>query len=325
MDNLLTIIIPVFNCDNYLKFCLDSVINQKYKNFEIILIDDGSTDETPKICDEYSNNDRRIQVLHIPNGGVSNARNVGIEKASGDFITFLDADDWVDANGYSECLETMIRNQLDVVAFDSVYFYENINRFERKYMFGSKKYLSIYKQDLVLDDFFLKSAWVTNKIFKASAIKGFIFDENKKIGEDVYFLLNVLLSNKLKCANLSYPCYFRRVNDLSATGKGIDNNSLDFLLSSFDIYQKLHNVKKGYIGIYRMIISIDNIFRKIDINHYDERMLRECTNLSRKTTFFDRLSFMFSKRIRSVFKVRFFSTFISYKIRLKHLIRKTNG
>lgn len=98
MKELISIIVPVYNVENYLKKCIDSIIRQTYKNLEIILVDDGSTDTSGKICDEYAKIDSRIKVIHKFNGGLSSARNVGIEHASGSFISFIDSDDWVGDN-----------------------------------------------------------------------------------------------------------------------------------------------------------------------------------------------------------------------------------
>ncbi|HJA50079.1 MAG TPA: glycosyltransferase, partial [Candidatus Fusicatenibacter intestinipullorum] len=91
----ISVIIPVYNVEKYLKRCLDSVINQTYKNLEIILIDDGSTDNSGKICDEYAQKDERIIVIHKENGGVSSARNKGLDICIGDYISFIDSDDWI--------------------------------------------------------------------------------------------------------------------------------------------------------------------------------------------------------------------------------------
>ena len=92
----ISVIIPVYNVEKYLKRCLDSVINQTYKNLEIILVDDGSTDNSGKICDEYAKNDKRIIVIHKENGGVSVARNIGLDICTGDYVNFIDSDDWID-------------------------------------------------------------------------------------------------------------------------------------------------------------------------------------------------------------------------------------
>ena len=93
-----SIIIPVYNAERYINKCIDSVLDQSYANWELLLIDDGSSDNSGKICDSYSRKDNRIRTIHKPNGGVSSARNLGIEQASGDFITFIDSDDWVESD-----------------------------------------------------------------------------------------------------------------------------------------------------------------------------------------------------------------------------------
>ena len=93
---LISIIIPVYNAEKYLKKCLDSVINQTYKNLEIILVDDGSTDKSPEICDKYAEKDSRIIVLHKENGGVSSSRNAGLDIFKGEYLSFVDSDDYVE-------------------------------------------------------------------------------------------------------------------------------------------------------------------------------------------------------------------------------------
>ena len=95
MDSLISIIIPVYNVEKYLRRCIDSVLGQTYDKLEIILVDDGSTDNSGRICDEYREKDQRIIVIHKENGGLSEARNFGIEKSSGEYISFVDSDDWI--------------------------------------------------------------------------------------------------------------------------------------------------------------------------------------------------------------------------------------
>jgi len=95
-EPLITVIVPVYNVELYLKKCIDSIVNQTYRNLEIILVDDGSTDSCPKICDEYAKKDTRITVYHKENGGLSDARNYGIDRSTGAFLTFIDSDDYID-------------------------------------------------------------------------------------------------------------------------------------------------------------------------------------------------------------------------------------
>jgi len=101
---LFSIIVPVYNVEQYINRCVDSILAQTYQNFELILVDDGSPDNSGKICDEYARKDSRIKVIHIPNGGVSNARNTGLDAASGDYIVFVDSDDWILPNHIEQLL-----------------------------------------------------------------------------------------------------------------------------------------------------------------------------------------------------------------------------
>lgn len=104
--DLISVIVPIYNVESYLCRCVDSILAQKYRNLEIILVDDGSPDNCPKICDEYAVQDTRIKVIHKPNGGLSDARNAGLDVASGDWVSFIDSDDWIEPDMY----EILLRN-----------------------------------------------------------------------------------------------------------------------------------------------------------------------------------------------------------------------
>ena len=108
MNELITVVLPIYNVSAYLKRCIESVIHQTYENLDIILVDDGSTDDSGIICDEYASIDSRITVVHKENGGLSDARNKGIELAKGQFITFIDSDDYID-DDYVEYLYNLIK------------------------------------------------------------------------------------------------------------------------------------------------------------------------------------------------------------------------
>lgn len=107
---LVSIIVPIYKVEDYLVECIESIVNQTYKNLEIILVDDGSPDKCPEICDMYAKKDNRIIVIHQENGGVSSARNIGLEKASGDFIYWVDADDYIDLKFVEDCIEAINEN-----------------------------------------------------------------------------------------------------------------------------------------------------------------------------------------------------------------------
>lgn len=124
MENqaLVSVIIPVYNVEEYLRECIDSVLNQTYKNLEIIIVDDGSTDSSGEICDEYIEKDECVTVIHQKNGGLSAARNTGLTEANGDYIYFLDSDDYIAENALDILLNIAEKNSSDIVFFDAVSF-----------------------------------------------------------------------------------------------------------------------------------------------------------------------------------------------------------
>lgn len=122
---MISVIIPVYNVESYLKRCLDSVINQSYQDLEIILIDDGSTDNSSKICDEYASNDPRVIVIHKQNAGQAAARNDGINIAKGEYIAFVDSDDWIELDMYELLMQAIIDTKADIVASGLNMVYQN--------------------------------------------------------------------------------------------------------------------------------------------------------------------------------------------------------
>ncbi len=194
----ISVIIPVYNCEKYLHKCVDSIINQTYAGFEIILVDDGATDKSPSICDEYSVHDERIKVIHKQNGGVSSARNAGLKFATGDYITFVDADDWLEIDAFEKMLHMV---EPDV----KIYFW-NLNI----YRDGMSKKVSDIIQWKSVEECMLevvhcpkeqnnliRACW--GKLYRRDCIKGVLFPENLYIGEDACFLLDCLM--KVKSTN----------------------------------------------------------------------------------------------------------------------------
>lgn len=132
---LVSIIVPIFNVEKYLSECIDSILSQTYENTEIILIDDGSTDKSAEICDKYALEDKRVRVIHKINGGVSAARNDGLQQANGQLIMFVDSDDWIDSETCGTAVSTMQESGADVVMW--AYISENNGNRSPKTIFGS--------------------------------------------------------------------------------------------------------------------------------------------------------------------------------------------
>lgn len=179
-----TIIIPVYNVEKYLNECVESVLNQTYKNFEIILVDDGSTDNSPKMCDDFTEEDNRIKVIHKKNGGLSSARNAGIKNTTGDYVLFLDSDDFWDNNKTLENLSAIISDEnADVVCYGYKEFYEKTNESKNVICIPEMLFSNLSTEDKL-------EVLLTNGIFTSSAcckaIKTKLILDN-----DIYFAENI--------------------------------------------------------------------------------------------------------------------------------------
>ena len=117
LDNypLVSVVVPIFGIDRYLGICIESILDQTYKNLEIILVDDGSKDRCSEICDLYARKDSRIKVIHKANGGLVSARKAGLETATGEYVGYVDGDDWIDPNFYASMAETILEYDSDIV------------------------------------------------------------------------------------------------------------------------------------------------------------------------------------------------------------------
>ena len=197
-DPFFSIIVPCYNIEKYIIKCLVSLVNQTFRSFEIIIIDDGSTDRTGLICDEYRLNDNRINVIHQCNNGVSVARNIGIDTAKGDWIIFVDPDDWLEINALEIIHNIILLQDSELFLFD--YFQEYKNRCIEKKLFGESK--SLDEKDITalrkapFNQFIIDGKQIEyetnviwNKVYKTSVLRKnkLIFDSKARKGQDVIF------------------------------------------------------------------------------------------------------------------------------------------
>lgn len=125
MEIKISVVVPIYNSERYLHKCVDSLLKQTYSNIEVILVDDGSTDSSPKICDEYAALDKRVKVIHQKNARIGAARNNGIEASSGNYITFIDSDDYLELDAYEKCVELIMRYDPDIIQWDLTFVPES--------------------------------------------------------------------------------------------------------------------------------------------------------------------------------------------------------
>mgnify|MGYP002711434528 CR=1 FL=1 len=189
--DLVSIIVPVYNIEKWIERCVQSLINQTYQNLEIILVDDGSTDESGKICDELAKKDDRIKVYHKPNGGVSSARNYGLEKATGKYISFCDSDDEIKITMIETLVSEMKSHNVDLVQCG--YVLKNKEQ-EINYISTSRTYDINNEEDLfqMLSSPVLHISSVFTKLFKKEKLNQIRFKEDVDWGEDQIFVFEYL-------------------------------------------------------------------------------------------------------------------------------------
>lgn len=190
MENLISIIVPVYNVELYLDKCMESIVNQTYKNLEIILIDDGSTDDSGKKCDEWARKDNRIKVIHKENGGVSSARNVGLEMAKGEYIGFVDSDDFIDENMYEMMHREIKKDEIDLVICGA----KQITFNEKVELVKTEEYsYQVINQLEMFQKFYPLYGTVWNCLFIKNKLNDIKFNTKMYTAEDLNFVCHYIL------------------------------------------------------------------------------------------------------------------------------------
>ena len=212
---MISIIVPIYKVEKYIHQCIESIINQTYKDLDIILIDDGSPDNCGEICDKYALKDSRIRVFHTTNKGLSAARNVGIRAAKGEYIGFVDSDDWIDPTMYEELLDNLIRYNADISACGV-----QVECKKRKRKNVSNEISdTLYTKDEAIRAHIYETfdQYIWNKLYRSSIWGEIMFPEGKNF-EDVSVFYRVLLSTSsivFRSANLYH--YRKRENIIANT------------------------------------------------------------------------------------------------------------
>lgn len=245
---LLSIIVPVYNVERFVKACIDSILNQTLTDFELILVDDGSTDSSPSICDEYAKKDSRIKVIHKANGGVSSARNMGLDVAQSEYVALLDSDDYVAPEMYETMVNHMLEGKYDLVVCGYDYVDED-GTVLRAYKCSDDDVLS--KEQFVYE--FLKIVptvrfGTCNKLFKKDLIGDLRYDTNLKSGEDGEFLFRYIKNMSKDTLFVHQPFYKNRERQGSATHGGLSG---DALVGGIKMHKRMTNeIKKLYPSLY---------------------------------------------------------------------------
>ena len=276
----ISIIIPVYNVEKYLERCVNSVLAQTFADFECILIDDGSLDNCHVICDEFARKDERIKVIHQENRGVSAARNAGLDIAQGEWIGFVDSDDWCDPGMYEFLLDNALKHKADI----SICGYRTVteNNIVRNFMKNHPKLIMNRKealQKLCINKYINAVPWnkLINKKLFLYENKILRYDEDIKYAEDrllLYFLFK--RANKIIYFPQVYYNYFKRSDSVNMLHikKGLTSESM----TMFDAYQKMLQVETDKAIRYRIlthegIFAANSCLRYINYNGfiYDEK------------------------------------------------------
>ena len=275
MEEKISVIIPVYNVEKYLKKCIDSIINQTYYNLEIIIVDDGSPDNCPTIIDEYAKLDKRVKAIHKQNGGVSSARNLGLKYATGDYIIFIDSDDYLAINMIEKLYKAMINNNADMSVCQILRMQENSNG-EMVFLNDIKEPYKekIYSTNEMIKGILLDASignFVCNKLLKKELIEGITFPEGK-VYEDVATTYKLVhKAKKIVCIN--DKLYYYLIGRIGATTSSFSEKKI---LDSMEAYstqytfliQHYPEVKEySSVGWAKMFASA---MEKILMNGYEE-------------------------------------------------------
>ncbi len=244
---LISVIIPVYNVEKYLHRCVDSVLNQTYKNLEIILVDDGSPDSCPTICDEYAQKDSRVIVIHQSNSGQSGARNSGLSRASGLFVGFLDSDDWIAQDTYEYLIGLSQAYDAEVVQIELQMVTsvddELENRSENIVVYEGKDILQHYMTRTTSG----KGYSMCCGIYAASTVKDLRFRVGK-INEDIDFKYKALCkAHKMVESNVVKYYYFQDLNGHSTSRGGLKRKDFDLVDTSEEIIKLTKDEEYGNI------------------------------------------------------------------------------
>lgn len=269
-NGMISVIVPVYNVESYVERCVKTLVNQAYSNYEILLIDDGSTDSSGSICDLLASIDERIKVYHKENGGLGSARNYGIKHANGEFICFVDSDDIVSSNYLSELINGMVSTNADIVICGYIY-----QTGKRKYLYNNeRKTIDIEEAlaEMSKGNPMFNFAW--NKLYKMSIISRMekLF-EDRHCAEDMYFnCYYYRLINKVCIIPDELYTYFVNPSSLSNGRRKNFYQDMKLVYKAFGDTCKEKKLKNEYAGALLIVLlrnSISNYFNARSINYSD--------------------------------------------------------
>ena len=283
MNPIISIVVPIYNVEKYLPQCIDSILNQSFKDFELILVDDGSTDNCLKICEDYKKLDKRVIVIHKENGGLSSARNAGIKVSRGKYIAFIDSDDFIHKDMYKVLYNNLKNNNLDISICNYTRVNENslLNDNESNKLSKISKYNNIEALNELYTDNRLIFTVVWNKLYRRDIFENIVFDYGKSDEDE--FIIHKILYKGLNIGYVDKDLYFYRIREDSITGSVFNIKRLDKLealsnrikffkdIDQVELYDKA--VKNFIDAFFWNYIKAKNELDNIDTKLYEIKLL----------------------------------------------------
>lgn len=288
MIPLLSVIIPIYNAQNYLRKCIDSILIQDFRDFELILINDGSTDNSSCICNEYVKIDNRVSVIHKENEGLVNTRKKGLMYAKGEYICFIDSDDWIENNYFSIMYDTILKRNVDIVICGFYFNYgdfkvESKNKFESGFYDKEMLIKYFYPKMLFSGEFFKFGIYpaLWNKVIRKSLLLENIMkvDDRIKVGEDVATIFPTILdANSIYLLNDQFLYNYRLLN--TSMTRSYDKEYYERILILFNVLFDAFKNKESsilteqldYYILYMLIASIENEYSERSESSFKEKI-----------------------------------------------------
>ena len=289
MEELVSVIVPVYNVENHIKKCIDSIISQTYKNLEIILVDDGSTDKSGRICDEYAEINKRIKVIHKENGGLSDARNAGINIAKGTYITLVDSDDYIDKEYVEILYNTIIKENADIAITSHKVIYENKTTIEKAT--GEKTVLdpkAVLKRILYDDGIDLSAC---AKLYKTELFKNIKYPKGR-LFEDAATTYKLIDSCDIIAIN-SKSTYNYIIREDSITNEKFSMKKMDLIKSTEEmsnyIKQKYPDLEKAANRrlLYAYFSTLTQLAKSKEKYPEQQQQILKYIKKNRRSVFFD--------------------------------------
>ncbi len=301
-----SVIIPIYKVEQYLDQCIDSVIHQEYRHLEIILVDDGSPDGCPQMCDDWALKDSRIKVIHKKNGGLSDARNAGLDICTGDYISFIDSDDWIKSDMYKVMVNAIEKEGADICACNIISCYP-----DKEIIWGGKKYTVGTSEEILKllysDTAFPVCSW--NKLYRRQLWEEFRFPKGK-ICEDAFTTYR-LIDKAKRIVHIIEALYYYRIRSDSIMTSAFSRKSMDEEEAWRENYLF---IKEYYPKVYRKaysfyLQSVNTLIQRI--SKKQRKLFREEFNYLRSIIFHNLFFMLFQSTVNIKYRIKFLYDFIN--------------